>query len=158
MFEGPVLDPIQILDVPAQHAAVIRLTIPRVDIQRHMGPAMMEVMQTVHRLGLTPTGPMFSYHFTFAPETFDFEVGIPVAAPITPTGRVIASIRPACRIARTIYRGPFEGLGPAWGEFNRLVKEQGHAYGDRMWESYLKGPEVSPDPTLWETELNRPIA
>jgi len=153
-----VLDPVQLLDVPAQHAAVIRLNIPRAEIQQKMGPAMMEVWQTVSGLGVAPVGAMFSYHFAFDPATFDFEVGLPVAAPITPTGRVIASVRPACRIMRTIYRGPYEGLGPAWGEFNRLVKEQGHTIGGTMWESYLKGPESSPDPAKWETELNRPIA
>ncbi len=153
-----MLDPVKILNVPAEDVAVIRLTIARTEIRKHMGPAMMEVMQAVHRVGLTPTGPMFSYHFTIEPTTFDFEVGVPVAAPITPRGRVTASVRPACRVARTIYRGPFEGLASAWAEFNRLVKEQGHHYGDTMWESYLKGPEVSPDPKQWETELNRPIA
>jgi hypothetical protein len=35
------------------------------------------------------------------------------------------------------------------------VKELGHAYGDPMWESYLKGPESTPDARQWETELNR---
>ena len=95
MTENTLLDPIQLLDVPARHAAVIRLNIPRTEIQRHMGPAMMEVMQTVQRLGVAPTGPMFSFHHTFELAYFDFEVGVPVAAPITPTGRVIASVRPA---------------------------------------------------------------
>jgi effector-binding domain-containing protein len=152
-----MLDTPKIVQTTAQPAAVIRLTIPRVEIRQHMGPAMQEVMMTVATLGLVATGPMFSHHFRVTPDIFDFEVGVPVRGTVTPTGRVVASTLPACTVARTVYRGGFEGLGAAWGEFNAWVKANGHTGTDGMWESYLAGPESSPDPKLWATELNRPL-
>ncbi len=153
MIDTPV-----IVDTKAQHAAVIHLRIPRARIQAEMGPAMHEVMTTVASMGITPTGPMFSHHARMDPDTFDFEVGVPVAAPITATGRVKPGTLPALRIARTVYHGGFEGLGAAWGEFNSWVKTNGHSMADNLWESYVRGPESGPDASTWQTELNRPIS
>ena len=59
----------------AQPTAVIRLTIPREEIQKVMEPAMNEVMATVGAQGITPAGPMYSYHLRMDPAVFDFEVG-----------------------------------------------------------------------------------
>ena len=42
-----MIDPPQITETAEQQAAVIRLTIPRTEIKRVMGPAMGEVMQAV---------------------------------------------------------------------------------------------------------------
>jgi effector-binding domain-containing protein len=92
------------------------------------------------------------------PNIFDFRVCLPVAIDFTPTGRVQSGQMFAMKIARTIYRGPYERLGLAWGEFGKWLKEQRHTPGDDFWERYLKGPEKSDDPAEWETELNRPIA
>ena len=138
-------------------AAVIRLTIPRHQIQHVMGPAIGEVMAAVAGQGIAPAGPVFSHHFTMQPETFDFEVGIAVQKPITPTGRVKAGQFPGARVVRTIYRGPYEGLGAAWGEFCGWIKANGHATRPDLWECYLAGPESGPDSSKWQTELNCPL-
>ncbi len=83
-----MIDTPQITETTAQHAAVIRLTIPRAEIQQAMGPAIGEVMAAVGEQGIGPAGPVFSHHFKMDPEIFDFEVGVPVASPVTPVGRV----------------------------------------------------------------------
>jgi effector-binding domain-containing protein len=64
---------------------------------------------------------------------------------------------PATRIARTVYTGPYQGLGQAWGEFERWIKAEGHTSAPDLWEWYVTGPESSPDPSAWRTELNRPL-
>jgi effector-binding domain-containing protein len=61
------------------------------------------------------------------------------------------------RVARTVYRGPYEGLGTAWGEFNAWIAANGHTPAPDLWECYVAGPESSPDPATWRTELNRPL-
>ena len=152
MIDTPI-----IVDTPSQHAAVIHLTIPRARVQAEMGPAMQEVMSTVASMGITPTGPMFSHHFRMSPDTFDFEVGVPVASPVAPAGRVRPSRLPATRVARTTYHGPYEGLGAAWGEFDARVVADGHTPAASLWECYAAGPESNPDPATWRTELNRPL-
>jgi hypothetical protein len=51
-----MLDRPQIVQTEAQPTAVIRLTIPRAEIQTVMGPAIAEVMAAVTAQGLAPAG------------------------------------------------------------------------------------------------------
>ncbi len=152
MIETP-----QILETEAQHVAVIHLTIPRAEIQNVMRAAIGEVMTAVAAQRIGPTDVVFSHHRRMDAETFDFEVGVPVSAPVTPVGRVIAGELPAARVARTVYRGRYEGLATAWGEFDAWINEQGHSVAPNLWERYVQGPESGPDPSVWRTELNRPL-
>jgi effector-binding domain-containing protein len=152
-----VIDPTEIVQTDAQPAAVIRFTIPRAEIQSVMGPGIGELMAAVAAQGIGPTGPLFSHHLQMDADTFDFELGVPVSGPVTPVGRVTAGQLPAARVARTTYHGPYEGLGDAWGEFIASIIAQGHTPAPDLWERYLSGPESSPDPAAWRTELNRPL-
>lgn len=141
----------------AQPAAVIRLTIPRAEIQNAMGPGIGEVMAAAAAQGIGPAGPVFSHHFRMDPDTFDFEVGVPVTAPVTPTGRVTAGELPAAKVARTVYHGGYEGLGDAWREFGAWLEAEGLEPASNLWEFYVVGPESGPDSASWRTELNWPL-
>jgi effector-binding domain-containing protein len=122
-----------------------------------MGPAIGEVMGAIAAQGVAPAGPVFSHHFRMDPDVFDFEVGVPVTRPVADTGRVRVSELPAATVARTVYQGPYEGLGAAWGEFGTWIASEGHEPAADLWECYVAGPESSPDPATWRTELNRPL-
>ena len=152
-----MIDTPSILKTSVQHTATIHLTVPRIQMQQVMGPAIQEVIAAVTAQGAVPTGPVFSYHLKLPTEIFDFEVGVPVAKAVTPSGRVKPSVLPKERIARTIYRGPYEGLGVAWGEFNEWIDGQGLKAAPRLWECYAVGPQAGSDPSAWQTELNRPL-
>jgi effector-binding domain-containing protein len=141
----------------AQITAVIALRIPRDQIREHMGPGIAELMTTLKAQGITPAGPWFSHHLCMEPDWFDFEISVPVTAPIAPQGRVKPGLLPATTVARTIYRGPYEGLGAAWGHFRTWAIAQGHTLGPDLWEIYLTGPDISPDPEDWRTEFNLPL-
>jgi effector-binding domain-containing protein len=153
-----MLEPPQIVQVDAQQAAVIRFTIPRAEIRNVMRPAIEELVATARAQGVGPAGPIFSHHFRMDPEVFDFEVGVPVTGPVSPAGRVKPGQLPAARVACTVYHGPYEGLGPAWGEFDAWIVAQGYIPAPNLWERYVAGPESSPDPANWRTELNRSLA
>ncbi|MCC6523408.1 MAG: GyrI-like domain-containing protein [Polyangiaceae bacterium] len=152
-----MLDEPDIVETERLETAVIRLTVPRAEIQKVMGPAIAEVLGALAAQGIAPAGPVFSHHFRMSPDVFDFEVGVPVAAPVKPVGRVQASELAAARVARTVYRGPYEGLATAWAELTAWVEAGGHRPAANLWEVYAAGPESSPDPTSWRTELNRPL-
>jgi effector-binding domain-containing protein len=91
------------------------------------------------------------------PHTFDFEIGVPVPSPVAAVGRVTAGRLPAATVARTVYHGPYEGLGAAWGEFEAWIVAAGHTPAPDLWECYVTGPESSADPADWRTEFNRPL-
>jgi effector-binding domain-containing protein len=152
-----VLDTPQIVQTTAQTAAIIRLTIPREEIRNVMGPSIGELMSTIAAQGIRPVGPVFSHHLRMDPAIFDFEVGVVVERPVSPSGRVTAGGLPAARVARTVYHGPYEGLGAAWTEFSAWIAAAGHTAAANLWECYLRGPESGPDTATWRTELNRPL-
>lgn len=124
----------QVVQVDARQAAVIRFTIPRAEIRNVMRPAMEELVATARAQGVGPAGPIFSHHFRIDPDAFDFEVGVPVTSPVAPTGRVQPSQLPAATVVRTVYHGPYEGLGSAWGEFDDWIVAQGYTPAPDLWE------------------------
>jgi effector-binding domain-containing protein len=152
-----VLDVPKIVQTESQFIAVIPLVVPRNEIKRVMGQAMHEVMAAVVDQEIATTGPLFTHHFRIPKDTFDFEVSIPVASPITPQGRVKPGELPPATVARTIYHGDYDGLGAAWGEFNAWIAANGYTPAPDFWECYLTGPESGSLPAKWQTELNRPL-
>jgi uncharacterized protein YndB with AHSA1/START domain/effector-binding domain-containing protein len=138
-------------------AAAIHVTVPRSEIQSVMGPGITEVMAAVTTQGIGPTGPWFTHHLKVDRATFDFEICVPVSRPVSAVGRVMPREIPSMKVARTIYRGPYEKLGSAWGEFNDWIKANGHRTGSDFFECYAVGPESGPNSAEWTTELRRPL-
>jgi effector-binding domain-containing protein len=149
-----MLDTPQIIQTTAQAAAVIHLTVPRSDMMKVFGPAVGELMAMLAAQGVKPDGAVF---LKMSADTFDFELGVKVPAPIKAAGRVKPGELPVAKVARTVYSGPYEGLPAAWGEFTKWIKANGHEQADNLWEIYSVGPQSTPDPAGWRTELNRPL-
>lgn len=153
MIETPTLTTVE-----PQATAVIRLTIPRCEIQNVMGPGIQELMAVVGAQGIGPKGAWFSHHLRIDPDVFDFEIGVPVYAPVTPAGRVVAGQLPGGKAAHTVLHGGYEGLGQGWGEFIAWIQAQGLTASAGIWEQYSKGPESSPNPADWRTDLFRLVS
>ena len=141
-----------------QQAAVIRLTVPRSEMMKVFGPAVGELMAALAAQGVEPVGAVFAHHLKMNPDIFDFELGVQVSAPVKAIGRVKPGQLPAVKVARAVYSGPYEGLPSAWGEFDKWMRANGHEQAENLWEVYSVGPQSSPDPANWRTELNCPIA
>ena len=148
----------RIIETDVQEAAIIRLTIPRSEMMKVFGPAVGELMAALASQGVEPVGAVFAHHLKMSPDTFDFELGVKVTSPVKASGRVKPGELPAAKVARTIYHGPYEGLPSAWGEFDKWMRANGHEQAGSLWELYSVGPQSTPDPVNWRTELNRPLA
>ena len=155
--ETLVLDTPQIVQTAEQRFAFVRVTVPRSAIRDVMGPSYQELLAGVAAQGVVPTGPWFTHHLSMTPEVFDFELGVPVAAPITAAGRIEPGLAPVATVARAVYHGPFEGLAAAWPQLDAWIVAAGHTPAADLWECYVAGPESSPDPATWRTELTRPL-
>ena len=147
MIETP-----EIVETTAQLMAFIHLTIPREEIRGVMDPAMNEVLGVLVDQGIEPTGPWFTHHLVLDPDVFDFQICFPIDTPLKPTGRVQAGEWPAMTVARTVYAGPYGGLGKAWGEFNAWLASNGYEGAEDIFERYVSSPPRPP-----RTELNRPL-
>jgi effector-binding domain-containing protein len=60
-------------------------------------------------------------------------------------------------MVRTVFHGPYEGLGAAWQEFGKWTEGNGCKTAGDLYECYLAGPEASADSANWRTELSRPV-
>jgi effector-binding domain-containing protein len=152
MIETP-----QVVRLPAQQVASLHIETPRSKMQHVMGPAIAEAMAAVKAQGVGPVGPWFAHHRGMTPEAFDFDICVPVSAPFAAVGRVKPGVRPALKVVRTVYHGPYEGLGGAWHDFAAWVRANGYMTAEDLYECYVCGPESSPDPAAWRTELSRPL-
>lgn len=152
-----MLDTPHIIQTADQLTAIIHLTVPRDEIQDVMMPGLKELKAAVAAQGIEVVGPWFTHHLKMEPDVFDFEICLPVSTPVAAAGRMRPSHWPAMKVARTVYHGSFEGLGDAWSEFMDWIEAQGHNEAEDLWERYLAGPEASPNPADWRTELSRPL-
>jgi effector-binding domain-containing protein len=141
-----------------QHIAFIPLVVPSSEIMNVMGPGISEIYAVVIDQGIRPVGPWFTHHNRRPTETFDFKICVPVVSPVTPEDRVQPGELPARKVLRTVYHGPYEGLGTAWGEFHEWILANGYEVAEDLWEIYTVGPESETDPAKWRTELNKPLA
>ena len=90
MLEKP-----QIVQSPARQSAIIRLTVPRAEIQNVMGPGLSEILAALVKQGIAPAGPWFNHHLRMVPNIFGFEISVPVPSPIKAVGRVKPGELPA---------------------------------------------------------------
>jgi effector-binding domain-containing protein len=116
MIEKP-----QIIETAAQQVATIHIETPRTEMPHVIGPGIIEAVSAAKTQGIGPVGPWFAHHLNITPESFNFDICVPVSAPISAVGRVKPWTRPALKMVRTIYHGPYEGLGEAWHESLRML-------------------------------------
>lgn len=76
---------------------------------------------------------------------------------MTAVGRVKPGQRHALKAVRTVYHGPYEGLGSAWQAFGERTEANGYKTAGDLCECYAVGPETSLNPTNWRTELSRTL-
>lgn len=152
-----MLENLRIVNLAARQFAGLHLVIPKAAIQQEMGPGLREVHAALAQQGVLSAGPWLTHHLRIDPAVWDFEIGVPVARPIAPAGRVRPGEWPPMRVAQATHCGGFEGLGAAWAELDAWVAAQKLAPCPDLWEVYAVGPEASADPSAWRTELSRPL-
>jgi effector-binding domain-containing protein len=153
-----LITPPQIVESPARTIAFIHLSIPREEIMTAMHTGLEELGTALREQQIAPTGPWFTHHIRRPSESFDLRICFPVARPITPTGRVQAGEQAAATVLRTVYSGNYTGLAAAWGQFRDWIDANNYQVRPDLWEVYLVGPDSTPQPTEWQTQLNRPLA
>ena len=146
-----------IAETSPQSVATIHMAVPRGEMRLAVGPGLSEIMTAVKAQGIGPSGPWFDHHLKMDPDVFDFEICVPVSGPVTSVGRVVGRKVPAVTVAQTVYSGPYENLGAAWGEFDMWMRENGHVPAPDLYQCYELGLESSPNPAEWRTTLRRPL-
>ena len=110
---------------------------------------------------ISPAGPGLAVYHGDPADTFDLEVGFPIAgpliAPITMQDTVIepGSI-PGQRVAAASHLGGYDGLGAAWERIISGATEDGHQPSGVLIEVYVVDPSNSSEEDL-RTDLYFPV-
>ena len=107
-----------------------------------------EVYAFVRGGGTTQTGHNIMLYRDDVPNV---EVGVQVAGPFVASGRVTSSELPAGRVATTVHRGAYDGLGAAHAAVRAWCGAHGHVLTATRWEIYGDWRE---DPQDLETEIS----
>jgi len=140
---------VEIKEVTARPAAVVRFTAGVPEMGEKMGTAFGQVMQYLTQAGVQIAGPAIGYYEQLGNERFDVRSGFIVAAPIEGNGTVQPFELPAGKVATTVHVGPYETLPEAYAALAEQSKALGEEIemGAPMWEEYLTGPETPPGQT-----------
>ncbi len=152
-----MLSPPQIAHQPFQRAAVIRLILRHADLRLAIPLALAELRSILADQRLEAIGPPFAHFLRRTSTHFDLEVGLPIADPVRPSGRVDPGQLPACTVARAVHLGPWSHLATAWLDLDLWLAPHAQTPANDFWETYLTDPLATPDPTQHRTELNRPL-
>ena len=151
----------------ARHYAGIQATVPMGDISAAVDQAFPELFGWLATTGTALAGPPFIRFLVIDMEgLLQLDLGVPVAAPVTGTGRIQPGLLPAGRYVVLRHTGPYDGpdgLVPAnaalqqWAqdqglEFDTRDTPEGSAWGSRL-EEYITDPSREPDPAKWETDV-----
>jgi effector-binding domain-containing protein len=139
----------------AQDTAVVRGSMPAVQLPAWIADACEEVFRYLTNLGLRTSGPPFA-RYTFDGGLLRVEAGFPVLRPVAGRGRVIASRLPAGPAAVTTLEGRYEDLALACQAVSDWLKERGLEAAEPHWEVYYTNPAARPDAATWSTDLVMP--
>ena len=148
----------------AQHCAAIPATVAMDGISAAVDDAFPELFGWLAGQGIAPAGPpLIRYLVIDMAGELQIELGVPVAAPVTASGRIQPGVLPEGRYAVLRHTGPYDGLVASnaallhWAQekgiqFDTWDTPQGAAWRCRA-EHYLTNPSEEPDPAKLETDV-----
>jgi effector-binding domain-containing protein len=140
---------VEVKEVTAQPAAVVRFTAAVPEMGEHLGRAFTAAMAYIQSAGATIAGPPFAYYEQLGDQRFAVRAGFPVQAPLKGEGEVEPFELPGGRVVSTLHVGSYARLMDAYDAITTHAAEQGLQVdpGGASWEAYLSGPEVPPEQT-----------
>ena len=148
----------------AQHYAAIPAAVTMDGISAAVDDAFPELFGWLAGQGIAPAGPpLIRYLIIDMAGDLQIELGVPVAAPVTASGRVRPGVLPEGRYAVLRHTGPYDGLMASNAALLQWAQEKGIAFdtwdtaGGEAWrgraEHYLTDPSQEPDPAKFETDV-----
>jgi AraC family transcriptional regulator len=144
--------------IPAQPVLAVRRRIKPSEIAATLATVLGSVFQHAQRTGAALAGQPFTRYLEWGPGLITIEAGMPIAAPGTEEGDILAETLPGGFVATTIHSGPYDRLTAAHAAVQVWIEQQGLVAAGAPWESYVTDPADYPDPADWKTEIFWPLA
>ena len=131
---------IQVEQLPAQLALVVRTRVKMTEVAQGMGEAFGTLMRHAGMTGAQFAGPPFSLYPEMPAEEFTFMVCMPVAPGAVGGDGVELAELPAVEAATLLYKGPYAGMEPSWRRLLDWVGATGRRPAGPLREIYLSDP------------------
>lgn len=149
---------IDVKDMQAQKALVIKADMPTAEIGQKMGEIYEFLFNYTVQNQITPVGPPFAVYLSFDPEgNTVFEAGVPIAEEASGSGEVEYREYPATKAVSMLYTGPYEEMAPTYEKIMKYISENNLKSKGMCWEIYLTDPNEEPDPAKYQTIISFPI-
>jgi effector-binding domain-containing protein len=157
--EQPAAYDVHLRETQPQTAATVRGHAPWANLGPFIQGALMEVFAVAGEQCIRFAGPAFGiyYNAESTEEDLEMEIGMPVADPIEPAGRVLPITIPGGLVAATVHAGPYQDVAPAYRALGEWIQEHGHEHAGPPREVYIVGPEQVQDPGAFRTDILWPI-
>lgn len=149
---------ITVRHVPDQLVASVRHHTTLQDVGDLYGQAFSRIVEAMGRAGQAPAGaPLVIFHDVIDESTDgEIEFAVPAAGEVAETDGVSTRTLGGGSVARTVHRGPYEEITPAYHAVAAWAQEHGHEFAGPPREIYLSDPaDVLPEELL--TEVQWPI-
>ncbi len=123
-------------------------------IPRLFPKLIMEVIGFLENNKIKPFGAPLAIFYNWDKGKGEMEVGMPIAEPIIPEGRISASEIPGGKVVYVLYIGNLRKIKTIYDKMQGWIKDNNYSYSNIWWEVYLTDPRVEPDQNKWQTEVN----
>ena len=137
-------------------ALVIRRTTALADIAKTLGEILPAVWAYASKNGIPFAGPPFTRYTAIGRGQVSIEAGLPIAAPASGVGEIVATELPGGTAAVAIHVGPYETLETTHAAIEKYLGDNGLTAG-APWETYITDPATTPNPAEWQTEIVYPL-
>jgi effector-binding domain-containing protein len=151
---------VQVKHLPTQPIISIRASVPHEAVMRFYEQSQAELHAYAQQIGVAITGPKMSLWYSGphdSPTHTDIETALPVAHLVPAQGRIQSRALPAGRVVFTIHQGAYDTLGEAFAAVWRFIEQQHAVAAGPPHDLVLVGPDDTPDPADYQTEVAWPI-
>ncbi len=149
---------IEIQQVDAQKAIVIKADIPMSEISTKMGEIYQQLFTYLDKKSIAPAGPPFAVYYSYEPEgNVVFEGGIPVQEKVDNDGDITYMEYPEMKVVSTLYVGVYEQMEGIYMELDQYLKDNKLESTGTTWEVYLTDPNEVASPEENQTLIYFPI-
>lgn len=112
------------------------------------GKAYGAVFQYLGEIGEQAGGAPFIAYYNMDMENLDVEIGVPVSKPIDGRGEIKSSRIPAGKQVSSMYKGPYNQVGPVYESMAAWINQNGHTPTGVCYEFYYNSPMEVPESEL----------
>lgn len=149
---------ITVQDVPDQRVVSVRHRTDLAGLRSVYDQGFGSIMRAMGEAGQDPAGPPLSIFHDVIDEATegDVELAVPTGGDVADASGVTTRTLPGGQVARTVHRGPYEQISPAYHALTTWVQEQGREFSGPPREIYLNDPRAVPREELL-TEVQWPV-